>query len=490
MKKTITVINLFFVLTFFGQTKIYETELSKDKTRRVDCIYSQKQNKIIVNSSINSKSYAFNNSIIIDENANVVNLVDGETFTSLYYSDTDGSYYIKDLLGYYKPANYNFYANNEVSKLTKKITIEDEDYLNKERLIYLTGEKDDVNVNIEKDNLYFNIFDYKKNNIKKIKIEKPDYKRLKGDDKYNLKGDGYLSKDHPSSISTNYFNDKFEIYTKTIFKDKNKAIIYRTIYNDIGKIEKEIEYNVSIDNFTFGNMLPVNSYSKNRDHTESSIYVIGIDKYTYRIPIKDLDINDFFIDYTNSDFYVYGIFLNDKDEPSGFYIQKFSFDGTLIWKKMYDVLDDEDFNRQHNANFIVKFWKETGIALQQSFNDSELVLNLKGEASGSDRYYNYYVIDKSNGNLIDKNQTKPKVDYDGMRKENSYGLTYYYTPNKNINLSDNGYLAYNLNDKIKKHIDSYSKPKDDFYFDAIISSKGIWLIETDNKTKYSITLYK
>lgn len=483
MKKTITIINLFFVLSFFGQTKIYETELSKDKIRTVQCKYSYQLNKIIVNSVIKSKSLIFNESKLIDENANVVDLVKDNTFTSIHYSGTDKTYYTKDMLGYYKPANYNFYVNGEVFKLSRKIENEEVDYFNEERLLFLTGEKDDdIILNIEKDNLFLNVLDFKSNKIKKTKIEKPDYKRLKGEDKMRLKAIG-LSKDHPSSFSTNYHNDKFEIYSKTTFSDRNNSIIYRTIYNDLGKIEKDIQYDISLDDYTFGYMKPTNSFSKNRSHTSSNIYTYTSGKYTYDRPVIDLDINDFFIDF-NSDFYVYGMYIKEESVPGGFYVHKFSSDGNLVWKKTYEIIDEKNFNQKKQD------WKMTGIALQQFSNENQLVLNLKGPSSYRDRYNHYFVIDKNNGDLLKKSQIEVSTDYNTFGSLKSFGSTYFNTFTKNINLSDDGLLAYNLNDKIKKHIDGYSKPKDDIYFDAIISSKGIWLIETDNESKYSITLYK
>jgi hypothetical protein len=484
MKKIITIINLFFVLTFFGQTKIYETELSKKGTINVQCQYSFDLNKIIVNSVTKNNKHVSNESKIIDENAKVVDLVTDDTFTSIYFSDTDNVYYTKDMLGFYKPANYSFYVNGEIYRASKKLKNKEEDYFNKDRLLFLTGDKDDdIVLNIEKDNFFLNVFDFKKDNIKKIKLEKPDYKRLKGEDKIRLKGTGLLGSDYPSSFRTNYINNKFEIYTKTTFIDKNKTIIYRSVYNDLGKIEKEIEYNISLDNYIFGYYKPINSFSKNREHTDSSIYTYSSGKYIYQKAIIGLDINDFFID-SNSDFYVYGIYMKEESIPGGFYIHKFSSDGNLIWKKTYEIIDENNFNQKRQD------WNMTGIALQQYSNQNQLVLNLKGPSSYRDRKNHYFVIDKNNGDLLKKSEIETSTDYNTFGAYKSFGHVYFNTFTKNINLSDNGLLAYTLNDKIKNHIDGYSKPKDDIYFDAIISSKGIWLIETDNESKYSITLYK
>jgi hypothetical protein len=496
MKKIITIINLFFVLTFFGQTKIYETELSKKGTINVQCQYSFDLNKIIVNSVAKNNKHVSNESKIIDENAKVVDLATDETFTSIYFSDTENVYYTKDILGYYKPANYSFYVNGEIYKVSKKINKKElnlnkvekylkteEDYFNKDRLLFLTGDKDDdIVLNIEKDNFFLNVFDFKNDKIKKIKLEKPNYKRLKGEDKMRLKAIG-LSKDHPSSFSTNYSNDKFEIYSKTTFVDQDKSIIYRTIYNDLGKIEKDIQYNISLDNYTFGYMKPINSFDKNRSHTSSNIYTYTSGKYTYNRPVVDLDINDFFID-SNSDFYVFGMYIKEESIPGGYYIHKFSSDGNLIWKKTYEIIDENNFNQKRQD------WNMTGIALQQYSNQNQLVLNLKGPSSYRDRKNHYFVIDKNNGDLLKKSEIETSTDYNTFGAYKSFGHTYFNTFTKKLNLSDDGLLAYSLNDKIKNKIDSYSKPKDDMYFDAIISSKGIWLIETDNDSKYSITLYK
>lgn len=484
MKKLFTIINLLITLTIFGQTKIYETELSKKGTINVHCQYSYDLNKIIVNSVTKNNKHVSNESKIIDENAKVVDLATDDTFTSIYFSDTDNVYYTKDMLGFYKPANYSFYVNGEIYRASKKLKNKEEDYFNKDRLLFLTGDKDDdIVLNIEKDNFFLNVFDFKKDNIKKIKLEKPDYKRLKGEDKIRLKGTGLLGSDYPSSFRTNYINNKFEIYTKTTFIDKNKTIIYRSVYNDLGKIVKEIQYNISLDNYIFGYYKPINSFSKNREHTDSSIYTYSSGKYIYQKAIIGLDINDFFID-SNSDFYVYGIYMKEESIPGGFYIHKFSFDGNLIWKKTYEIIDENNFNQKRQD------WNMTGIALQQYTNENQLVLNLKGPSSYKDRSNHYFVIDKNNGDLLKKSEIETSTDYNTFGASKSFGHVYFNTFTKNINLSDDGLLAYSLNDKIKNKIDSYSKPKDDMYFDAIISSKGIWLIETDNESKYSITLYK
>lgn len=492
MKKTITIINLFFFFTFYGQTKIFETELSKDKVKIVNIQYSHPLNKIIVKSVINNNKHISNELKIIDENAKVVDLVKDDTFASIFFSDSDNVFYTKDIFGYYKPANYRFYVNGEIYKASKKLINKEEDYFNKDRLLFLSGDKeDDIDLNIEKDNFFLNVFDFKNDLIKKVKINKPDYKRLKGEDKIELTAIGF-SKDYPSSFNTDYNNEKFEIYTKTTFKNKNKSIIYRSIYNDLGEIEKEIEYNILLDNNKFGYILPLNSFEKNRDHTNSIIFL----GENYEKPIPDLDINAFFID-SNTDFYVYGIYLNNDSYPGGFYIQKFSSNGKLLWKKMYEVIDKKNlFNnsiqkKEHTITLaLLKYWKMTGIALQQYTNENQLVLNLKGPSSFKDRTNHYFVIDKSNGDLLKKSEIETSTDYNTFVAYKSFGHAYYNTLAKKINLSDNGLIAYSLNDKIKKHIDSFSKPKDDIYFDAIISSKGIWLIETDDESKYSITLYK
>jgi hypothetical protein len=483
MKKIVTLVTLSFVLTSVGQTKIYETELSKDKIRTVQCKYSHKLNKIIVNSVSKNKGLIFNNSKLIDENAIAVDLVKDDTFTSIYYSEADNTYYTEDMIGFYKPANYNFYVGDKISKSTRKIVNKELDYFDKDRLLFLTGQKDDdVILNIEKDNFFLNAFDYKNNKIIKSKLDKPDYKRLKGEDKMRLRGIG-LSKDNPSSFSTNYYNNKFEIYSKTTFTDHNSSIIYRTIYNDLGKIEKDIQYDISLDNYTFGYMIPTNSFNKNRSHTSRNIYTYTSGKYTYNKQVVDLDINDFFID-SNSDFYVYGMYIKEGGMPGGFYIHKFLSDGNLIWKKTYEVLDVNNFNKKKQD------WNMTGIALKQFSNENQLVLNVKGPSSYRDRYNHYFIIDKNNGDLLKKSQIEANTDYNTFGSLRSFGSTYYNTFTKSINLSDDGLLAYALNDKINKHINGYSKPKNDIYFDAIISAKGIWLIETDNESKYSITLYK
>jgi hypothetical protein len=492
MKKTITIINLFFVLTFFGQTKIYETELSKDKKNVVvNASYISHENKLLLKIVNSKKLNVFDSAMLLDEKGEIKELVNDQKFNFFNYSGSDDSFYVSNNIDI-NNSNYTyFFKGNKISRKERDKSF-DINLFDSNRRITLSGEKEDYPaLELLDEKFYMNIFDFKKNVNNRVLLEKPDVKRLKGEDKLILENSYLLGENFNNSFRTLMNQGKFEIITKSIFKDKKKSILYRTIYNDLGKIEKEFNYVVEIEKDKFS-YFKTNSNRKNQEHTPSKVYrrsnTSSVSKNItfFEIAIQDLDINEFYIDNENRFLYIYGATSNNEKEPHGVYIQKFDIDGTLIWKN-YFLIDDKD-----GFNQIRQLWKSTNINLQE-YLDKNLVLSIQGSKniSSSSLYNHFLTVDKNTGKLINQNKIHTEADHTTIRDSyKSFGFYDYIYTTKNVNFSIDGLMAYTLNEKIKSRIDGYGKPKDEMFFDAFMTSNGIWLIETDNETKYSITLYK
>lgn len=493
MKKTLLILLIFFSLYSNSQTTIYNTALSKDKLV-VKYKYLQNTNKLIIKESSEKKmNYAiFNKATIYDSNSKSNELINKENFLYVFNSLNEENFGTLMQDGMFSTLSLNFFIKNNKTSFQMKskdferysfdyektplemkpIIYFDQNY------IYTVSNQNGRTYGIEitKDELQLDKFNIGKQTSSSISLKKIDTDRLKSKD---------LAVPKKIAFQSRYYdNNILEIVTKSINKDYKSSTLYRDIYDLDGKFIKEISYNYNsikgflvptYNNSTFENM--VNSYSQSPG--------------SYRAAIE-LDINDYYIDPKTNEFYIYGITAaKDSNGLSyksalGFYINKYSEKGEKIWENFYDVSDEKGFNQKNDQRPL-----ETKINLKQFTNENQLVLSIIGLKSYTNHYNDFFVVNKGSGKIedskyanSDSQTSKGTFSYGGK-----YSLFEIIKLDKNKFCDENTILTTTFNLDLKNYINKIAA-KDDVFFNSILSSEGIWLMETDNKTYYKVSFFK
>ncbi|MEC4003153.1 hypothetical protein OX283_000670 [Flavobacterium sp. SUN052] len=485
MKKILILLLFFFYLNSNSQTTIYNTVLSKEKPT-VKYKYLEGTNKLIIKEANDKKKLysIFNKAILFDKDAKSTQLNDNEEFVSIFNSlnEENNATLMQDgasslLLNFYnntkkisfeiKPkdfAKYKIDFESDMVEMRPKINFD-------QNFVYaVTNENGRSNaIEIAKDALQLDKFDIAKQTSSVISLKKIDTDRLKTKDL-----------DVPKQIafqSRFYKNNTFEIVTKSVKKDYTSSTLYRDIYDLDGKFIKEISYNYN----SLKGFLAPSSTNSTRENSQNSS---NQNPDFHRDPIE-LDINDYFIDSKTNEFYIYGITTSKSNKnPLGFYINKYSEKGEKIWEKFYDVSDEKGFNESNQRLLEIK------INLKQFTSENQLIISIVGFKTYTNHYNNFFVINKNSGNLedtksinSDSQTSKGTFSYGGK-----YSLFEIIKFDKNKFCDENTILTTTLKQDVKKYIDKITT-KDDIFFNSILSSEGIWLLETDNKSYYKVIFF-
>lgn len=479
MKKLFFIVFIFLGYVNNAQTVIYETKLDKSLVN-VDTYYLLDVNKILLTENYSmSRKKTLSKHFIID-------------------SDKNSNEVLKDLQGY----SLGLIGNNNVfitahqegsfGKLITKVYLNDNVYdlddrnlsiySNKNNLFntvckYNITDKKGVRVeSIEKDEIYLAKINFITGKKDLIKLQKPDLLRLKSKELLKV-GDIKFGQD-------SNFKDNIEIITKSITNDKNKTTLYRTIYDLSGKQIEDITYEIEIDNRTlvnYSNSISPRLAAKISETPNSNERGVSAGVMP---PIEDIEINNYFIDRVKNEIYVFGALKTQKLQPFGFYVYKFSNDGKLIWKRIIDASDKEGFTRRND-------WSRTSIVLDEYMNDDQLLFTVRGERkSMTDLYNYYYIIDKNTSNILENNNLNSEY----TTSKGSLSLTGGTSFDRNIigknKFCNSSTLAANvLNKNVKSYIDKIKNVRQINIF-SYITSKGIWLTETDFENYFKITLFK
>lgn len=474
MRNLIFGVLLLSVSNTFSQKIVYEAKLDKNKPV-VKYDYFPIKNKLVINEAFAAYStYAiFNNSYEIDVNGKSEKIIDNSNFINLQFSpknDVIGTIYQESALG--KVTNIIFSNKNKYQVLDKKFISHYlfDHFFNDRYKIVLRDQSDNlIDINIEKKDLFLHRFDYINQTKNSIKIQKPNIERLKSEEMMKIKQIAFRP----------YFdfNNKLEIITKAVFKSNQKSILYRTIYDIDGNITSDTEYQINLKKgfFTYFDTYSTDINSKNAPAPPDRRITAT----------QDLDVNEFYIDPVNEDVFVYGVAKNEKKDPIGFYVNRFSKDGKLIWENFYDVDDVKGFNKSK------LFWQAQSIYLYEYMNENTFVISLSGESGGmTDIYNHFFVISKDSGDLVKK--ASMGSDMKSRKGTFTYGGKYSVFEIEKLDkykyCSRKTILAIALNEKVKKHINSIVTNQDVF-FDSIITAEGIWLVESDNETYFKVTLF-
>jgi hypothetical protein len=333
----------------------------------------------------------------------------------------------------------------------------------------LLNQKDKIDINLEKDDVFLLVKDISTNKKQTYKIVKPNLSNLIGSNFIKPKEDlGY-------SLVVNY-DETIDFVTKSISKDYTNSILYKTRLSNEGKITNELVYDIKVPNHVL-------LYSRNN----GGKFTFGGTNNDFLHFKDDLSINNYIEDVNNGDIYIYGLYgdelgkLNDMATPKGYYVFKFDKSGKKIWESI-NKIEDNDFNKSHTMITIF-------VDLVQLNNNLCFTIRVNGLGD----FFNYSLIDKSSGNIfktqnIEFNETFAHLDdtnNNDFRINSDFKNLKEY---KNKKFNFNSIIAINSNSKIAEYIKNV-KSNNDLYFTSVFSDKGAWLVESD-KEYYKVTLFK
>lgn len=336
-------------------------------------------------------------------------------------------------------------------------------------ILKLTNQYNKLDIDYEKDNLKLDITDIITRKHKGFKLDKPNIERLTAS---NLV--------QPSKkLGLNYAinsDESFDFITKSITSDYTKSILYKTTYSTIdGKLLKDVPFEVNLKDKTL-------------------IYSNNGGGFTDTPPNKaapffddDLSINNYIVDPSNADIYIYGLYgdktfdLNKDANPKGYYVFKFDKDGKKIWESI-NKIEDKDFNEKHYM-----YYTETDL----SFINNKLCFY--AFVNENDEYLNYGILDQATG-------TQEKIkkivfhEYESRVGVGSdfFKLNYEYKNSKelkNKKFNVHGIIAYDNNTKYADYVKNV-KIKGETHFLTLFTNFGMLVIETDNEEYYKVIYFK
>ena len=457
-----------------AQTLVYESKIDKE-IRAVNYKFLNQTNKFLLALSNKKNAYGiiYNKLQVVGENSKAISLIDNEEFNKFQGSQLGNSFFVCRAKAKLMGANYTYKYFTETSNSGEFEKIPNysytaETFFDNQFHLFVASNSGDINPNIEKDEITVTKYNFLKKSTNSFQLKKPDLKRLKTKDLLEIKRVAFQKR----MVDEN----SFEIITKSINKNFQTSTMYRTIYNLDGKVTNEYKYefNTPKGYFTF---IGTPSREENRYFGKQQTEIIE--------PMYDLDVNDYYIDNYTDNLYIFGVATDEKEKPIGFYVIKFKKTGEKVWEKFFDVTDEKGFSQKSS------YWIGKDIKMVEFMDENTLAVSIDGENTYTSRYAQFFLINKNTGELIKKN----KVDFNNESSKGTFTSLAKYSVLQITKLSNNRYgnvevlLAEAFNENVKKYINSV-KSSADVFFDAVSTSKGIWLLESDNDSYFKINLFK
>lgn len=338
--------------------------------------------------------------------------------------------------------------------------------VNDNYIIGLQNQKGKNEINLEKDDIYLYLYDFRLKKIFKKKMDKPNLERLKSNK--NKNGFNILK----------VYNDKFILVTKAINEEHNRCSIYLTYYNFEGKIIDEKELKIDSGNQY---LLYSNNGAGQLDYSQTSpagndIYKIGDEMFINDIDFDKLEKNEFF--------YVHGLIgdapkkMNSKVSTKGFYVYKYDLNGNLIWKQTYDLSNSKLLGASFHSFLIQTFVTSVG-------ND----LCFYASANRLKHYVNFSILNKKNGEL----KLNKEMEQNDKLKLKYFQTNFLCSGSKIDSFKDklfdfNTISSMYNDERVLKYIKSINSSKTVLF--EMINLKDIMvLIESDNKTYYKFVKF-
>lgn len=473
MKKLLFISFISFSLS--AQT-VYETKIGKEK-EIIKCDYLPQTNQLVIKEAPKkSNAYpSYNNALLVDEKGVVTPIIKNEVFNSLFFSLDNKDFSYQQIKSSSSPVKFNIggkiisdeFKSDVLFKRFRVFKYKERQANFNSNTIYSVVNQDyeNYNINIEKDLLVLEKYDFLKKSSKKITLPKPDLSVLQGKDLEQFDRIAFQVRFQPDNT--------FDIVTKSLSKDLTSSTIYRAVYDLEGKNINNFSYNVKDSN---AGLVAVMTQSREENMWQA--------KRQMDIKPIDLDINDYYIDPTTQDFYIYG--MSSSKKSFGFYLNRYKKSGEIIYEKFYPLDQKEAFSGKLRSFLLCN------ISLLE-YNDGEsLLVSVDTDKGFDDNSKNHIFLINKNSGSITKNVDYTNTVNSSKGTFSQLGSYSIFTNNKYKNkifCSESVLSVLNVNDKVKSYIDKVSA-KNDISFDCFINSKGIWLMETDNEQYYKVTLFK
>lgn len=477
MKKILLSLGLLTCMYANAQTVIVEEKFEKDDIPTGQYFLSNSDNFLIFKGKRIKFTVAssIKNIFAYDSKGNKSTFLSNVTLYLSDFSNTEKTFKSYDATSISFNAKSYYYVNGKVvgtgfaSDLEKARKCFYGDSFTDKFELGITNEDKNADIKLEKNALYLETIDFIKRKTKRVKLETLDISRLTGDnlikpeEKIGFKCK--LNKD-----------DSFDIITKSISKDYSSTILYRTTYNLLGKKINDVPFKLELSNKFF-----LYSYNGGGDigKTTKLIYATsGTGQKGEGVFTDDLSINNFVEDKETGDVYIYGLYgdkaykLNNLAKPVGYYVFKFDKKGNKIWESINELKKDK--YDKFSTRFMVRFRKIKNDYCFYFLHDRNL---------------NYGIIESKSGKLLKTNVIDFGGNYGNLTGTGYLTAQYDIKDIKRKNFDIEGLIALDINTKFSEYIKSLD-PKIDTDFNIYFREQGIYVIESDNKKYYKVTLFE
>lgn len=495
MKKTL----LALLLTTFNlsaQTVLLDEKIDKENSP-IYFQYLPISKKIVFCSRSKSKGAS---AFTVDSNGKKIFLYENDTRRYSDFSRTEKSYMTSDPKDQGWTPDYNLIFDDKEQLITKE-KFKDVNFkyfgdYNRNNIydasgtvtnfsgstndLYILGFTNDQNSsqikNFEKEDVYLEIIKIKNNTKRRVKLEKPDFTLLKGDQ--------FAKTDFDINFTCRLNNNEnFDLITKSLSADSQTVILYKATYNFEGKKIKTLPFTIHLNNKYF--ITSTNGGGTQYDTSTQSMQSAHFINESYALDV--LSINNYYEDRENGDMYIFGIFSDEapkkidaKAYPKGFYVFKFDKNGNKLWESI-NYIDGKEYFEKIRASS----------AFQVNLIEYNKNLIFSASVNSFTEFTNAAIIDKASGSVLKSSFIEYNNNLSHAGKYSNFiRQTYDFKGLKNKTFSQIGFAAVSINPKVMDYLKSIPEKGDRLYFETLYSNEGVWLVETDNKKYYKVILFK
>ncbi|GEM58572.1 hypothetical protein B0A78_12540 [Flavobacterium columnare NBRC 100251 = ATCC 23463] len=447
------------VSTSFGQKVISEITYT-DERKPLEYVYLPNQDKVVL---IQGKpvNKVYKNEIhdiwSFDKDGFTQKLISDEKLTNCVFSPIETAFLIGKISDKNEfPKEYKLNLDGSSSKFFK--INENFRYFNDIYGLSIVNQKNSDKVDLKNEDLFLKVVDLFSGQFTQNKLVKPDLNKIEN------KTTTTYSEGVNFDVRIN--EDNISFITKSINKNYKSATIYRNVYNLNGTKMGDFSYLVDVPKY----------YLLFADNGGGTVIDTKGNKR-----LSELAINNYVVDKSTGNVYVFGIFGNEPKElgeniniPLGVYVFKFDAKGKLIWESVQEITDITGFNQKQDIskiNLSLRVRKDEVLCTVNSkelnYSDTIVIQNDTGQKK-SDHLLKF----TSDQNVIYEYGIQSNLIIDQFKQFRIDKETLYFI---------------NTSDSLKKYLNSLDKTKS-LFFKSYIAQKGFWLIETDNAS-YSRVLF-
>lgn len=479
MKKLFMPLAFIAVMGMQAQTTIVEEKFEKDN-EPLDYNFLPKSNKLVIQKGIVPKMIEYKKIYSLNEYTSTSEkqvLLDNAEVMRCNFSETENGFYAQNYSTMRYGYTVKFYLDGKSSD-SHDSRKADRFKFSDNYGFYLAEKNGSVADKLEDKNISLIRIDTRTLKETNLSIELPNLNRLQGENLVKqVVGKIYVPlKTYGIAYQLNIIdNEHFEIVTKGIDKEFKSMTLYRTIYNNEGKMVEDLKYEIDLKGMY---LVLSNTGGGSFGADDTGIYSF----------LDYLSINNYIVDQETKNIFVYGLFgKEDISNPSGYYIFKFSEKGEKLFETVNYIKNKEFEEGSLKANKLNEPII-TGNKLLFTVGRAVPILYLTNRYPLKFLNLNYSILDIETGKeLISKSLECTSSKQNGKR--NFIDPLNTSKELKNKALDKNGYVLYDYNPAIKKYINSVTN-KEKVSFNCEISREGIWLIESDNEAYYKVTYFE